>query len=126
VQITEVKLTPAEPGDKVLAYGSFVIDGVFIVRDVRVLATARGPLVAMPSRRLRDRCPTCLRKNDLQSRYCSQCGARLAENRAVADDEGRLHLHNDVAFPCTKEARAAIEAAVLAAYERETRGTAVA
>lgn len=51
MEITEVRLRRSLRDNKVLASASVVFDGQFVVHDMRVVAGAQGPFVAMPSRR---------------------------------------------------------------------------
>lgn len=51
MEITEVRLRRSLRDNKVLANASVVFDGQFVVHDMRVVAGAQGPFVAMPSRR---------------------------------------------------------------------------
>jgi len=52
MQVTEVRLTKAASDDSCLAYGSFTLDGDFVVSGIRVLETKEGKLfVGYPSRK---------------------------------------------------------------------------
>jgi stage V sporulation protein G len=51
VEITEVHVKKVSGDGKTRATASMVIDGVFVVRDLRVVEGEKGPFVAMPSRR---------------------------------------------------------------------------
>jgi stage V sporulation protein G len=54
MEITEVRINVNKSG-KVKAFASIVLDGCFLVGDIRVLEGKEGTLtVAMPSRRLRN------------------------------------------------------------------------
>ena len=120
--ITEVRVRLAErKRDRLRAFCSVTFDDAFVIRDVKVIEGDQGLFVAMPSRKLTDRCPSCSAKNQLRSRYCSECGAKLAENRAELDDRGRPRLYVDIAHPVNTEARERIEQAVLAAYKKEVK-----
>ena len=122
MEITEVRVRLAErKQDRLRAFCSVTFDDAFVIRDVKVIQGDQGLFVAMPSRKLTDRCPSCSTKNQLRSRYCSECGAKLAENRAELDDRGRPRLYVDIAHPVNTEAREKIEQAVLAAYHEEVR-----
>src|SRR5262249_18523559 len=84
-----------------------------------IIEGAKGFFVAMPSRKLTDRCPNCGTKNHLRSRFCNQCGSRLDENRAIRDADGRAKLHADIAHPINSACREKIQSAVLASYADE-------
>jgi stage V sporulation protein G len=75
--------------------------------------------VAMPSRKLTDRCPGCGCKNHLRARFCNQCGGKLDEDRATRDADGRVKLHADIAHPINSACREVIQTAVLKAYHAE-------
>jgi len=122
MDITEIRVRLAErKRDRLRAFCSVTFDDDFVIRDVKVIQGDQGLFVAMPSRKLTDRCPSCSVKNQLRARYCSECGARLAENRAELDDRGRPRLYVDIAHPVNAEARETIERAVLAAYREELK-----
>ena len=52
----------------------------------------KGLFVAMPSRKLHDRCPACAGKNHIRARFCNDCGHRLKEGRGDLDDRGRVYV----------------------------------
>lgn len=116
-RITEirVKLTD-DPRNKLKAYASVTIDDAFVVRDLKIIEGAKGPFVAMPSRKLADHCPRCRHKNHLRAAYCNQCGARLDPDRAGKDERGRARLHADLAHPINAPTRIELHKAVVRAY----------
>lgn len=120
MNITEirVKLVGNEE-ERLKAFCSVTLDGAFVIRDLKVIEGANGPFVAMPSRKLSDRCPKCGSKNHLRARFCNECGAKLDPNRAPRDAEGRVKLHADVAHPINASGREYIQREVLKAFERE-------
>jgi stage V sporulation protein G len=123
VEITEVRIKLMEDNsgsnERLQAFCSITFDDAFVVRDLKIIEGAKGFFVAMPSRKLTDRCPHCGTKNHLRSRFCNQCGSRLDENRAIRDAEGRAKLHADIAHPINSACREKIQSAVLAAYADE-------
>lgn len=54
MKITEVKVYAAKDGGRLRAYVTIVFDGVFIVRDLKVIEGQSGLFVSMPSRRRKD------------------------------------------------------------------------
>ena len=54
LNITDIRITPIANDDKLRAYAAIVLDGVFLVSDLRVVEGEDGYFVAMPSRRKRD------------------------------------------------------------------------
>ena len=94
-------------------------DGEFVVRDLKVIEGTSGPFVAMPSRKLADKCRKCGCKNHLRARYCNECGASLNEHRPHSESGARMKLHADVAHPINTACREQIQNAVLEAYRRD-------
>ena len=98
---------------------SVTFDDAFVVRDLKIIEGTKGSFVAMPSRKLTDRCTACGSKNHLRARFCNPCGHRLDENRAIRDADGRAKLHADIAHPINSACREVIQSAVLKAYQEE-------
>jgi stage V sporulation protein G len=120
VEITEVRIKLMEDNnERLLAFCSVTFDDAFVVRDLKIIEGAKGSFVAMPSRKLTDRCPHCGYKNHLRARFCNQCGTKLDEDRATRDADGRAKLHADIAHPINSGCREVIQGAVLHAYKEE-------
>jgi stage V sporulation protein G len=120
VVITEVRIKLMEDNNERLqAFCSVTFDDAFVVRDLKIIEGTKGSFVAMPSRKLTDRCPGCGCKNHLRARFCSQCGSRLDEDRALRDQDGRAKLHADIAHPINSACREVIQSAVIRAYHEE-------
>ena len=123
MEITEVRIKLMEDNsgsnERLQAFCSITFDDMFVIRDLKIIEGAKGFFVAMPSRKLTDRCHTCGTKNHLRSRFCNQCGSRLDENRAIRDADGRAKLHADIAHPINSMCREKIQAGVLASYADE-------
>jgi stage V sporulation protein G len=120
VEITEVRIKLMDdPHDRLQAFCSITFDGCFVIRDLKIIQGAKGSFVAMPSRKLTDRCPRCGQKNHLRSQYCNQCGSALKDDRAVKDDDGRAKLYADIAHPINSHCREMIQQQVIRAYEEE-------
>lgn len=120
MNITEVRIKLlVNQRDKLRGFASITIDDRLVIRDIKIIEGARGPFVAMPSRKLCDRCPACAGKNHIRARYCNDCGARLAEGRGNIDERGRLRLYADISHPISQEARDQVQATVLRAYAQE-------
>src|SRR5262245_28041110 len=105
--------------ERLQAFCSVTFDDAFVVRDLKIIEGTKGSFVAMPSRKLTDRCPQCSSKNHLRARFCNQCGAKLDEHRAVRDADGRAKLHADIAHPINSACREVIQSAVIKAYTEE-------
>src|SRR5262245_14338168 len=105
--------------ERLLAFCSVTFDDAFVVRDLKIIEGTKGSFVAMPSRKLTDRCPSCGCKNHLRARFCNQCGHKLNEDRATRDVDGRAKLHADIAHPINSACREVIQSAVLKAYQEE-------
>jgi stage V sporulation protein G len=120
VHITEVRIKLMEDiQERLQAFCSITIDGCFVIRDLKIIKGTKGPFVAMPSRKLTDRCPKCASKNCLRAVFCSQCGARLPEDRAYKGQDGRAKLYADIAHPINSQCRELIQLKVLTAYDQE-------
>ena len=118
--ITEVRIKLMEDNNERLqAFCSVTFDDAFVVRDLKIIDGTKGPFVAMPSRKLTDRCPQCGCKNHLRARFCNQCGAKLNEDRGIRDADGRAKLHADIAHPINSACREVIQTAVLKAFKEE-------
>ena len=120
MEITEVRIKlMEEPGERLQAFCSITFDDCFVVRDLKIIEGASGPFVAMPSRKLTAHCPQCGCKNHLRAAHCNQCGARLKEQVAIKDEEGRAKLYADIAHPINSLCREMIQNRVIRAYEEE-------
>lgn len=118
--ITEVRIKLMEDNnERLLAFCSVTFDDAFVVRDLKIIEGSKGCFVAMPSRKLTDRCPSCGYKNHLRSRFCNQCGHKLDEDRATRDADGRAKLHADIAHPINSACREVIQTAVIKSYQEE-------
>src|SRR5436309_4198602 len=105
--------------ERLQAFCSVTFDNAFVVRDLKIIEGTKGSFVAMPSRKLTDRCGQCGCKNHLRARFCNQCGSKLDEDRATRDADGRAKLHADIAHPINSGCREVIQGAVLKAYQEE-------
>jgi stage V sporulation protein G len=120
VVITEVRIKLMDDNNERLqAFCSVTFDDAFVVRDLKIIEGTKGSFVAMPSRKLTDRCGSCGCKNHLRARYCNQCGHKLDEDRATRDADGRAKLHADIAHPINSACREVIQTAVLRSYKEE-------
>ena len=120
MEITEVRVKLMdEPGERLQAFCSITFDDAFVVRDLKIIEGATGPFVAMPSRKLTAHCPQCGCKNHLRAAFCNQCGARLKEQLAVKDEEGRAKLYADIAHPINSDCRELIQGRVIQAFTEE-------
>jgi stage V sporulation protein G len=120
VVITEVRIKlVAENNERLQAFCSVTFDNAFVVRDLKIIEGTKGSFVAMPSRKLTDRCGGCGSKNHLRARFCNACGHRLDENRAMRDADGRAKLHADIAHPINSACREVIQSAIIKAYMEE-------
>ncbi len=120
MEISEVRIKLMNGGqDRLLGFCSITIEQAFVIRDLKIIRGDKGPFVAMPSRKLTDRCPECRSKNALRSAYCSSCGKPLSRNRSVKFPDGRARLYADIAHPINCECRDLIQQRVLFAYDEE-------
>jgi len=120
MNITEVRIKlMADPNDRLQAFCSITFDHCFVIRDLKIIQGTRGPFVAMPSRKLTDRCPNCEMKNHLRAAHCNDCGTPLDSDRAIDEEDGRAKLYADIAHPINSECREMIQAEVVTAFEEE-------
>jgi stage V sporulation protein G len=120
VDITEVRIKLMEdPQERLQAFCSITFDHCFVIRDLKIIEGAKGSFVAMPSRKLTDRCPRCNTKNQLRAVYCNQCGVHLLDDRAGKDADGRAKLYADIAHPINSRCRELIQKKVMEAYHDE-------
>lgn len=120
MEITEVRIKLMEdPSDRLSAFCSITLDDCFVVRDLKIIQGAKGIFVAMPSRKLSDRCPKCHSKNQIRASFCNQCGVKLHSERALKDDAGRAKLYADIAHPINSACRDMIQKRVIAVFQEE-------
>jgi len=117
MNITEIRIKLlSNSRDKLRGFASVTLDSLIVVRDIKIIEGGKGLFVAMPSRKLCDRCPSCAGKNPIRARFCSDCGARLPESRGDLDERGRPRLYADIAHPINQEARDFVQSQILQAY----------
>ncbi len=120
MELTEIRIKLIrDKADKLRAFASITIDQTLVIRDLKIIEGAHGLFVAMPSRKLCDRCPSCSGKNHLRSRFCNDCGGKLREMRGRMDERGRPRLYADIAHPINQEARDFVQGRVVEAYQTE-------
>lgn len=120
MEITEVRIKLMDdPQERLQAFCSVTFDHSFVIRDLKIIEGAKGSFVAMPSRKLTDRCPQCHMKNHLRATFCNQCGVRLQEDRATKDGDGRAKLYADIAHPINSRCRELIQNCVLQSFREE-------
>ena len=119
MQISEVRIKLVEDHtDRLKAFCSVTFDDDFVIRDLKIIEGTSGLFVAMPSRKLTDRCPTCRVKNHLRAKFCNECGRRLNENRFNKTDR-HIKLHADIAHPINSHFRQIIQGEISQAYQEE-------
>jgi stage V sporulation protein G len=120
VEITEVRIKLiGRRSDKLRAFCSVTFDNAFVIRDLKIIEGQKGAFVAMPSRKLSERCGQCGAKNHLRAKFCNDCGGRLPEVRSPGPGDPRLKLHADIAHPINAAARDSIQKRIIEAYGEE-------
>ncbi len=120
MEITEVRISLREGGNKKLkAYATITFDDCFVIRNIKVIEGRSGLFVAMPSRKMRQFCPRCGKKVDLNSRFCNQCGAELPPPPKDMDQQKSSQVHQDLAHPINQQFRDYLQKKVLNAYDQE-------
>ena len=120
MNITEIRVKLIEnQRDKLRGFASITLESSLVIRDLKIIDGTRGLFVAMPSRKLHDRCSACAGKNHIRARYCNDCGARLPNGRGDVDERGRVRLYADIAHPIHQDGRDEVQRVVVAAYDLE-------
>lgn len=120
IVVTEVRVKLADDSrDKLLGFCSITLNDCVVVKDIKIIQGDEAPFIAMPSRKITDKCGGCGGRNHLRARYCNDCGSKLRPERAAADDRGRPKLHFDLVHPVNGEVRATIHQAIIQAYKAE-------
>ncbi|MBI3098768.1 MAG: septation protein SpoVG family protein [Planctomycetes bacterium] len=120
MNVTEVKVKLVQGrDDKLRGFCSVTFENALVVHDVRIIEGAKGVFVAMPSRKLMDRCSRCGGKNHLRAVHCNDCGAKMDGGRAPRGPDGRVKLHTDVVHPINARSREALQRQILVAYQTE-------
>ncbi len=120
VDITEVRIKLMEESeDRLRAFCSITLDNCFVVRDLKIIEGSHGPFVAMPSRKLTNRCGRCGNKNHIRSNYCNNCGSKIRDQRDNRDDDAPNKLYADVAHPINQACRDMIQRHVVDEYNLE-------
>ena len=120
MEITEVRIKLiTRRNDKLRAFCSVTLDNAFVIRDLKIIEGTKGVFVAMPSRKICDRCPRCSSKNHLRAKFCNDCGSKLPGVPAGAEGDSRVKLHADIAHPISTAAREAMQKKILDAYAEE-------
>ncbi len=99
MEISEVRVKlVSNSKERLRAFCSITIENEFVIRDLKIIDGLNGTFVAMPSRKLADRCLKCGYKNHLRAHFCNECGKELGEQRGKrATKRGKLHA--DIAHP---------------------------
>ncbi len=116
MRVTDVQIRLAEdPRSKLKAFCRVTFDDSIVVHDIKIIDSASGIFIAMPSRRLMDRCPECGAKNHLGAHFCNECGTELPDLDRRERNTSRLH--SDVVHPINTSSREALEKTILAEFE---------
>jgi stage V sporulation protein G len=116
VEITEVRIRlVAAKNDKLRAFCSITIDDAFVIRDLKIIEGVKGPFVAMPSRKVMERCRRCGEKNHHRAKFCNECGGKLAQ---TANGRGGK-MHADIAHPINSACRELVQGRILDGYTEE-------
>jgi len=118
--ISEVRVRlNGSPKEALRAFCSVILNNGIVIRNVKVIRGRAGYFVSLPSMKVLDRCPSCGGRNYVRSRYCSDCGGKLQEDRAQVDSRGRPRLHEGIVESLTVGPHDAFHAAILDAFEAE-------
>ncbi len=118
MQITEIKIQLKDEKEKRLrAYAVVTFDDVFVVRNIKIIEGRQGLFIAMPSRRVRVRCPKCGARNDVTNKYCGQCATPMPPQPEKTPEQIQAE-HKDLAHPIKQDFREYMQKEILAAYEK--------
>jgi stage V sporulation protein G len=117
MDISEVRVKLVNnPKDRLKAFCSITLENDFVIRDLKIIDGTNGTFVAMPSRKLAERCTGCGHKNHLRARFCNECGKQIDSSRSA---RMRRKLHADIAHPINSACRERIQGIVVDAYKDE-------
>ena len=120
MEITEVRVKlVTHRQDKLRAFCSVTYDSALVIRDLKIIEGQKGAFVAMPSRKICERCARCGCKNHIRAKFCNDCGSKLPGVPVGGEGDGRLKLHADIAHPINAAAREAMQKRVIEAYAEE-------
>lgn len=120
IEVSEVRIKLAsDPDEKLLAYCSVTLNNAIVIKDLKIIQGEATPFVAMPSRKITDKCGKCGSKNHLRAKFCNDCGSKLRPNRAENDARGRAKLHFDLVHPICAEVREYVHQKIVEAYQDE-------
>lgn len=116
MEITDVKVRLVRgEKQKVKAFCTVTFDRCFVVKDIKVIAGDESEFIAMPSRKISDKCGKCGRKNPIGASYCNSCGHKIPENRREPREGS---LYSDIAHPINAECRSTIQTKIIEAYQK--------
>ncbi len=116
MEITDVKVRLVRgEKQKVKAFCTVTFDRCFVVKDIKVIAGDKGEFIAMPSRKISERCGKCDRKNPVGASYCNSCGSKIQESKREPREGS---LYSDIAHPINAECRSMIQDKIVEAYRK--------
>lgn len=122
MEITEVRISLREhEGKRLKAYATITLDNSFVVRNIKVIEGNNGLFIAMPARKIKQFCPRCGKKIEIDSRYCSNCGAQMPPPKEPESD--RQSAYQDLAHPINQQFRDYLQSKVLDAYQDKKKIT---
>ena len=81
MRLTDIRIKLCESqnqNNRLKAFCALTFDNTFVIRDVKIIEGNDGLFLAMPSRKLCDRCRRCGEKNHLRARFCNNCATALS------------------------------------------------
>ena len=102
--ITEVRIKLMEDNNERLqAFCSVTFDNGFVIRDLKIIEGTKGSFVAMPSRKLTDRCRSAAARTTCVRASATSAAAGWTRT-GPPDADGRAKLYADIAHPSTPPA----------------------
>ncbi len=110
-----IKIIPFDAKKRLFGFARILIDGWFLVRDIKIIQGEDRKFLAMPNKKLTAHCEQCGEKNHLRANFCNACGSALQP----PDHDSWHKLYADIAHPVVPDMRDRLTTLVLEAYNRE-------
>ncbi len=120
MDITDVRVKLVQSrGDRLKAFCSITFDDEFVIRNVKIIDGVDGLFIAMPSRKMSERCAKCGGKNHFKAKFCNECGTALPMKCENQGTKPMRKFYIDIAHPINNKCRQRIQRKVIAAFNEE-------
>jgi len=125
MEITEVRVSPVEKQNgRLKGFATITLDGVLVVRGIRIVEGEKGLFIAMPNRKAEHRCGACNAWNVFHARFCNRCGKEILKPDAPEVKEDDEKNYHDVVHPIENEFRQYLQGHILGAYHNQIQNPA--